>query len=108
PGGPEPAPDHHPRQCPGCHTRFLPPLSRRALSQRIQARRHAFAHRVQVFAQSLSTGGAVSRFWSDHLADLSPYVAGEQPKHVTDLLKLNTNEHPYGPSPKVLEAIRLA
>jgi len=46
----------------------------------------------------------VSRFWSDHLAGLVPYVAGEQPK-VANLLKLNTNEHPYGPSPKVLEAI---
>lgn len=50
----------------------------------------------------------MSRFWSDHLVDLTPYVAGEQPKNVTDLLKLNTNEHPYGPSPKALEAIKLA
>src|SRR5690606_22901068 len=59
---------------------------------------------IQVFAQSLSTGGAVSRFWSDHLADLSPYVAGEQPK-IANLLKLNTNENPYGPSPSALKAI---
>src|SRR5690606_14184873 len=48
-----------------------------------------------------------SRFWSDHLADLVPYVAGEQPK-LSNLLKLNTNEHPYGPSPRVLEAIKAA
>lgn len=47
----------------------------------------------------------MSRYWSDHLADLAPYVAGEQPK-VANLLKLNTNEHPYGPSPGVLEAIK--
>jgi len=33
-------------------------------------------------------------------------VPGEQPK-VANLVKLNTNENPYGPSPKVLEAIRL-
>ncbi|MGB3290385.1 MAG: histidinol-phosphate transaminase [Burkholderiaceae bacterium] len=49
----------------------------------------------------------MSRFWSDHVAGLVPYVAGEQPK-VANLLKLNTNEHPYGPSPKVLEAIKTA
>jgi histidinol-phosphate aminotransferase len=32
-------------------------------------------------------------------------VPGEQPK-IANLIKLNTNENPYGPSPKVLEAIR--
>lgn len=47
----------------------------------------------------------MSRYWSDYLADLAPYVAGEQPK-AANLLKLNTNEHPYGPSPSVLEAIK--
>ena len=35
-----------------------------------------------------------------------PYVPGEQPKE--KLIKLNTNENPYPPSPKVLEAIRSA
>lgn len=49
----------------------------------------------------------MSRFWSDDVADLTPYVAGEQPK-VADLLKLNTNEHPYGPSPRVIQAIKAA
>jgi len=49
----------------------------------------------------------VSRYWSDHVAGLAPYVAGEQPK-VTKLLKLNTNEHPYGPSPLALRAIQAA
>lgn len=38
---------------------------------------------------------------------LHPYVPGEQPK-VKDLVKLNTNENPYPPSPKVLKAIRAA
>ena len=37
--------------------------------------------------------------------DLHPYVPGEQPK-VKGLIKLNTNENPYPPSPKVLRAIR--
>ena len=35
---------------------------------------------------------------------LSPYVPGEQPK-INNLIKLNTNENPYGPSPKALAAI---
>jgi len=36
---------------------------------------------------------------------LTPYVPGEQPRD-PDVIKLNTNENPYGPSPKVLSAIR--
>ena len=38
---------------------------------------------------------------------LHPYVPGEQPK-ITGLIKLNTNENPYPPSPKVLAAVRAA
>ena len=38
---------------------------------------------------------------------LHPYVPGEQPK-IKGLIKLNTNENPYPPSPKVLAAIRAA
>ena len=34
-----------------------------------------------------------------------PYVPGEQPK-VTNLIKLNTNENPYPPSPLVLQALK--
>lgn len=36
---------------------------------------------------------------------LTPYVPGEQPK-ISQIIKLNTNENPYGPSPRVLEAIQ--
>jgi histidinol-phosphate aminotransferase len=46
----------------------------------------------------------MSRFWSPVVARLSPYVPGEQPK-LDDVLKLNTNENPYGPSPRALAAI---
>ena len=49
----------------------------------------------------------MSRFWSERVHRLQPYVPGEQPK-MTNLVKLNTNENPYGPSPRVLEAIRAA
>ena len=47
----------------------------------------------------------MSRFWSAVVHGLTPYVPGEQPK-LANLVKLNTNENPYGPSPKVLEALR--
>jgi histidinol-phosphate aminotransferase len=46
----------------------------------------------------------MSQFWSDIVHELTPYIPGEQPK-VQDLIKLNTNENPYGPSPMVLTAI---
>ncbi|MFT8718185.1 histidinol-phosphate transaminase [Acetobacter sp.] len=49
----------------------------------------------------------MSRFWSPLVQSLTPYVPGEQPK-LSNLIKLNTNESPYGPSPKALEAIRQA
>ncbi|WP_372591150.1 histidinol-phosphate transaminase [Guyparkeria sp.] len=46
-------------------------------------------------------------FWSDDLAGLTPYVPGEQPK-IEGLIKLNTNENPFPPSPRAIEAIRAA
>jgi histidinol-phosphate aminotransferase len=49
----------------------------------------------------------MSRFWSSLVSQLDPYVPGEQPR-VQNLVKLNTNEHPYGPSPRVIEAIAAA
>ncbi|MGO9446142.1 MAG: histidinol-phosphate transaminase [Thiobacillaceae bacterium] len=48
----------------------------------------------------------MSRYWSEVAQGLSPYEPGEQPK-LENLIKLNTNENPYGPSPRVLEALRL-
>ena len=47
----------------------------------------------------------MSKFWSPFVKDLVPYVPGEQPK-LAKLVKLNTNENPYGPSPKVLAAMQ--
>src|SRR6202050_2669290 len=47
----------------------------------------------------------MSRFWSRLTHELSPYVPGEQPR-MAELVKLNTNESPFPPSPRALEAIR--
>ncbi|TJZ74776.1 histidinol-phosphate transaminase [Chitiniphilus eburneus] len=47
----------------------------------------------------------MSKFWSPVVVRLTPYVPGEQPK-ITNLIKLNTNENPYGPSPRVLAALK--
>lgn len=47
----------------------------------------------------------MTRFWTDTVKRLTPYVPGEQPSG-QDVIKLNTNENPYPPSPLVLEAIR--
>ena len=46
----------------------------------------------------------MSRFWSKVVHGLTPYVPGEQPQ-IDGLIKLNTNECPYPPSDKVLQAI---
>jgi histidinol-phosphate aminotransferase len=49
----------------------------------------------------------MSRFWSPVVRGLTPYVPGEQPR-LPNLIKLNTNENPFGPSPLVLDALRSA
>lgn len=47
----------------------------------------------------------MSKYWSDFVHRLVPYVPGEQPK-IANLVKLNTNENPYAPSPKAIAAMR--
>ncbi len=47
----------------------------------------------------------MSKFWSPFVKELVPYVPGEQPK-LANLVKLNTNENPYGPSPKAIAAMQ--
>ena len=47
------------------------------------------------------------KFWSSRIQSLVPYTPGEQPKDRV-FIKLNTNENPYPPSPKVLQAIQEA
>src|SRR5450830_1096427 len=46
----------------------------------------------------------MSKFWSPLVSRLTPYTPGEQPK-ISKLVKLNTNENPYGPSPRAVAAM---
>ncbi|MDO5652416.1 MAG: histidinol-phosphate transaminase [Moraxella sp.] len=50
------------------------------------------------------TDTAYNHLLNPNILTLTPYVAGEQPK-INNLTKLNTNENPYPPSPKVRQAI---
>ncbi len=43
--------------------------------------------------------------WRDNLRKVEPYVPGEQPE-LSDMIKLNTNENPYPPSPEVRRVIQ--
>ena len=47
----------------------------------------------------------MSQYWTDLVHRLDPYVPGEQPQD-QQYVKLNTNENPYGPSPKVIAALQ--
>ena len=49
----------------------------------------------------------MKEFWSNRIRGITPYTPGEQPKNRT-FIKLNTNENPYPPSPKAVEAIQEA
>jgi histidinol-phosphate aminotransferase len=48
---------------------------------------------------------STSKYISKNVQALAAYTPGEQPKD-PDVVKLNTNENPYPPSPKVFEALR--
>ena len=43
--------------------------------------------------------------WEENVRIVTPYTAGEQPKD-PNIIKLNTNECPYPPTPKVKEALK--
>jgi histidinol-phosphate aminotransferase len=50
---------------------------------------------------------ATKRYFRPNIAAMAGYVPGEQPRE-TGVLKLNANENPYPPSPKVVKALRAA
>jgi histidinol-phosphate aminotransferase len=49
----------------------------------------------------------MSLYWNERTKNIVPYIPGEQPKD-RQFIKLNTNENPYPPSPKVIEALTKA
>ena len=49
----------------------------------------------------------MNQYWSKRIQNIVPYTPGEQPRD-RKFIKLNTNECPYPPSPKAIEAIKAA
>lgn len=49
----------------------------------------------------------MSKYWSEAIRNIEPYIPGEQPMD-KKYIKLNTNENPYPPSARVIEAIKQA
>ena len=47
----------------------------------------------------------MSKYWNKKINQAQPYVAGEQPKPGQKVIKLNTNENPYPPSPAVRKVL---
>lgn len=47
----------------------------------------------------------MENLWTENLRNIEPYVPGEQSAE-TDIVKINANENPYPPSPKVAEVIK--
>ena len=59
---------------------------------------------IQSSVCNAAAGGKSMREWEKNVRTVVPYVPGEQPKR-KDIIKLNTNENPYPPSPMVAEAL---
>jgi histidinol-phosphate aminotransferase len=48
------------------------------------------------------------KYWNQTLRNMTGYVPGEQPEDIDSFIKLNTNENPFPPSERVLEAVAKA
>ena len=75
--------------------------------QQCEAATHRAPPRARLGNRHTTRAAPMNPFWSQLARELSPYVPGEQPR-MADLVKLNTNESPFGPSPLALEAMRAA
>ena len=45
------------------------------------------------------------KYWNDTLKNMDEYIPGEQPDHLDEIIKLNTNENPFPPFDSVLKSI---
>ncbi len=54
---------------------------------------------------SLPWGAMTRSFFRKNIDAMGPYVPGEQPPAGARVIKLNTNENPYPPSPRVMQAV---
>ncbi len=63
-----------------------------------------FTEKGSIIVFNINKENVPQRLWSQRAIDSQPYVAGEQPKD-KQYIKLNTNENPYPPSPRALQAI---
>lgn len=48
----------------------------------------------------------MKNYFQSELYNLAPYTPGEQPKSKSKIIKLNTNENPYPPSPKIKAVVK--
>src|SRR5579872_3015491 len=89
---------------------MIPPFRYRSNKRNVRcAGTRLFSHgetRIQTVVIR-STDTPMNPYWSRIAQELSPYVPGEQPR-IANLVKLNTNESPFGPSPRALEAMQAA
>lgn len=62
------------------------------------------SHRIEALDRSLLR--AMTSFFRPNVATMAGYTPGEQPKPGTNIIKLNTNENPYPPSPHAIAVLR--
>src|SRR5437879_2316326 len=83
-------------------------MRKRAAQKMTKDRRPQGADRAPSAAEGDELSPKATHFVRRSLEGYKPYVPGEQPPDGEDWVKLNTNESPLPPSPKVIAAIKAA
>src|SRR5699024_9339816 len=66
---------------------------------------YRISNKYYMNAISKRKGRTMSKFWSQLAQEATPYMPGEQ-LNKTDIIKYNTHDNPYPPSPKVIQAMQ--